>query len=143
MEPTLPSATMSVAAPMSFTGSLHRLRAALWSRRTTTFRRFVGWWALPVAVIAVWTLVAMWYLLWGFWLVPYRLLRRSQRTRKLHEQRHREVLAAIQQHAPGPAAAPPGRDGPAWSEPAGTLELPPLRGELPAPRLGPADGPRR
>jgi hypothetical protein len=50
-------------------------------------------------------LVTVWYLVWGFWLVPYRLLRRGARKRKAEMMRHRELLGAIQGSSAASAAA--------------------------------------
>ena len=35
-----------------------------------------------VLILMVWVLVTAWYLIWGLWLVPYRVLRRGARKRK-------------------------------------------------------------
>lgn len=91
-------------APMSFIGASRRI-----------WRVFPeGWyWAFPaVLVIALALLfVACWYLLWGLWLVPYRLIRRGHRRRKLDEMRHRETLAMMAgtrlQPPPPAMSAPP------------------------------------
>ena len=51
---------------------------------------------LAVMLVAVaWCLVAVWYVVFSLLLVPYRLVRRGSRKRKLEEMRHREQLAAI------------------------------------------------
>ena len=54
---------------------------------------------LPAAMILIasaWCFVTAWYLIWGLWLVPYRLIRRGSRKRKREALQHREMIAAIQ-----------------------------------------------
>jgi len=83
------SSRIVVSAPMSFHGSLGRLRN--W---------FSGWmfWAFGVPLLVVWwVLIVAWYVVFGLLMVPYRLVRRGSRKRKLADARHREMLAAIQQ----------------------------------------------
>jgi hypothetical protein len=58
-----------------------------------------------VLVVSVWVLVTAWYLLWGLALVPYRLLRRGARKRKVEMLRHRELLGTIQGSAAASSAA--------------------------------------
>lgn len=57
--------------------------------------------ALRVLVISVfllltWVFVTCWYAIFGLLLVPYRLIRRSDRQRKRDALQHREILAAAQ-----------------------------------------------
>lgn len=75
----LESEQIVVQSPMSYTGSYRRLT-----------RRWWGWLLLPV----VWTLVTAWYVLFGILVVPWRLLRRGARKRRLAEARHREMMEA-------------------------------------------------
>ena len=58
--------------------------------------------AAVVLVVAAWVLVTAWYLVWGIWLIPYRLLRRGARKRKVEAMRHRELMGTI--HRSGPTA---------------------------------------
>jgi fatty acid desaturase len=44
------------------------------------------------AILAAWVVVTVWYVLFSVLLVPYRLVRRGSRKRKLEELRHRELL---------------------------------------------------
>ena len=79
------------SAPMSFSGSLRRTR--LWLH---------GWvfWTLGLTMIAVWwTTILAWYLTFGVLLVPYRLIRRGARRRRLEDARHRELLAELSRQA--------------------------------------------
>ena len=89
--PGLASADVVIAAPASFTGSAQRI----W--RIT--RGHTGWPAAGfvtlavLAVVVAWALVACWYLIWGIWLIPYRLIRRGQRKQRLAQLRHQELLS--------------------------------------------------
>ena len=60
--------------------------------------------AVLLTVVA-WAFITAWYLVWGFLLVPYRLLRRGARKRKVEALRHRELLGTIQGAAAASAAA--------------------------------------
>jgi hypothetical protein len=90
----LQSEKVVVSAPLSYHGSAARI----WKITTTaTGGAQVGLIALAVVLIALaWTFVTGWYLIWGLWLVPYRLIRRGSRKRKLQALQHRETIAAIQ-----------------------------------------------
>lgn len=87
-----------VVAPLSFARSgariwkLVRLREETWARV-----------AIDVAAIMlVWTMVPGWCLLWGLWLVPYRVVRRGRRRRKREALQHRELVGSIQDRRPKP-----------------------------------------
>lgn len=56
-------------------------------------------------ILVAWVFVTCWYLIWGLWLVPYRLLRRGARKRKAEALRHRELMGTIQGSAAASAAA--------------------------------------
>ena len=100
----LASEDVIINAPMSYAGSAQRIMRL---RR----RAEVGWAIAAITVLAVllvlvaWALVTVWYLVWGFWLVPYRLLRRGSRKRKAEAMRHRELMGTIQGSAAASAAA--------------------------------------
>lgn len=89
----LESEKVVVAAPLSFSGSAARI----W-RLTPNAN---PWWhstliALAVVLIAVaWVVVLAWYVLFGLFLLPYRIVRRGQRKQKRDELRHRELLASL------------------------------------------------
>jgi DUF1707 SHOCT-like domain len=100
----LPSEDVIISAPMSYVGSAQRIMRVR--------RRAQG--AGPLAAITVlaillvvlaWTLVTAWYLTWGLLLVPYRLLRRGARKRKVEAMRHRELMGTIQGSAAASAEA--------------------------------------
>lgn len=97
-EHTMKSEDVVVQAPMSFTGS----RARIWKMVRRTGNPVVRWTlAIPTALLAVaaaWCAVAGWYLLFGLFLGPYRLVRRGSRKRKREALRHREMLDAVERH---------------------------------------------
>ena len=53
------------------------------------------WVFLNSILLVWWTLIVGWYLVFGIFLIPYRLLRRGARKRKAEALRHREMLGAI------------------------------------------------
>jgi hypothetical protein len=99
----LTSEDVIINAPLSYAGSAQRIMRL--RRRAPD-----GWQLVAITLLAIvlivlaWTFVTTWYLLWGFWLVPYRILRRGARKRKAEALRHRELLGTIQGSAAGSAA---------------------------------------
>jgi hypothetical protein len=91
----LASEQVIVEAPFSFTGSYRRIRA-LGERhpQATTGRQAALAVGLVSLLVLAWMGVALWYCSFGLLLVPYRLVRRSQRERVRAELRHREQLEA-------------------------------------------------
>lgn len=85
----LASEQIVVSAPMSFTGSLKRTR--------NWFNGWVFWVAGLPLLLLWWVAILCWYLVFGLFLVPFRLIRRGSRKRKLADARHREMMAAVQQ----------------------------------------------
>lgn len=79
---------MVVEAPMSFTGSAKRI----WRKSESSLIRLLF---LAPTIGVVWLLVAVWYLFFGLWLVPWRLIRRGSRRRKIEEARHAEMIEAL------------------------------------------------
>jgi hypothetical protein len=99
----LASEDVIISAPMSYTGSAQRIIRI--RRRADSDRMLVALTVLAVVLIAfVWVLVTVWYLTWGLLLVPYRLLRRGARKRKVEALRHRELMGTIQGSAAASAA---------------------------------------
>jgi Domain of unknown function (DUF1707) len=100
----LASEDVIINAPMSYAGSAQRIMR---------LRRLAegGGALVAVTVVAIvlvlisWVIVTSWYLLWGIWLVPYRLLRRGARKRKAEALRHRELMGTIEGSAAASAAA--------------------------------------
>lgn len=83
---------------MSFSGSALRI----WRLSELSESPWLRWGLLvPAAVLAIlcaWVVVAVWYVVWivafGLLFVPFRLLTRSRRKRKIEAARHRELLAS-------------------------------------------------
>ncbi len=117
-QPQVPSRLASedviINAPMSYAGSAQRIMRL---RRRAQGRggSLAAITTAAVLLVAVaWVLVTAWYLVWGIWLVPYRLLRRGARKRRMEALRHRELMGTIQGSAAGivGAIAPPPRRPP-------------------------------
>ena len=85
----LDSEKIAVSAPMSFSGSAKRIL-------NVSDNIFIRLFLLYPAILVAWCFVACWYILFGLLLVPYRLVRRGSRKRKLADARHQETLQAIQ-----------------------------------------------
>jgi hypothetical protein len=89
----LPSERVVLAAPLSFQGSLARL----WPAMTGHYHGWAeaGMVSLAVlSVILVWSFIVCWYVTFGLLLVPFRMVRRTQRTGKRNQLRHQEIIAA-------------------------------------------------
>jgi hypothetical protein len=110
--PKLASESVVIAAPMSFAGITARIRNAV-ERVSPSPVKF--WVVVPAAVLFVllaWLVILCWYLIFGLWLVPYRLFRRGQRKRDVAMLRHREFMTAVHSQQlpyppPPPAPGPP------------------------------------
>jgi hypothetical protein len=88
----LASERVVVSAPMSFHGSAARI----W--KLTDRDGVIKWVIIPIALILIltaWCTVLVWYVFFGILLVPYRLIRRGSRKRKMESLRHRELLEAV------------------------------------------------
>jgi hypothetical protein len=91
----LESEKVVVAAPMSFAGSAARIWKLTGVHEHPGARVALG--ALAISLICcAWMVVLSWYVTFGLLLVPYRLVRRGQRTHKRQALMHREQLAAMQ-----------------------------------------------
>ncbi|MGI8452137.1 MAG: hypothetical protein ACR2MP_34120 [Streptosporangiaceae bacterium] len=84
-----------VSAPMSFAGSAGRLANIAQGVRDPWLRRLLAWPTVVTVLAFAWTFILMWYLMFGLLLVPYRLIRRGSRRRKIEERRHAELLNAL------------------------------------------------
>ncbi|MGH2914442.1 MAG: DUF1707 SHOCT-like domain-containing protein [Solirubrobacteraceae bacterium] len=99
----LASEDVIISAPMSYSGSAQRIIRL--RRHADGGRKLVAITVLAILLIVViWALVTVWYLTWGLLLIPYRVLRRSARKRKLEALRHRELMGTIQGSAAASAA---------------------------------------
>lgn len=105
----LQSERVIVQAPLSLTGSTKRILRLTEPERAFALRSVSGPWRKNVRVtildglivltiglfmIAAWAFDLLWYMLFGILLVPYRLIRRSDRNRKRDALQHREMLDA-------------------------------------------------
>jgi len=100
----LASEDVIINAPMSYVGSAQRIMRI--RRRAEGGGKLVAITVLAILLIVLaWVFVTAWYLIWGLWLVPYRLLRRGARKRKAEALRHRELMGTIQGSAAASAAA--------------------------------------
>lgn len=91
----LASEKVVVAAPLSFAGSAARIWKLTGITSQAPARVGLGVLAILLILVA-WVIVLAWYLVWGIFLVPYRLIRRGSRKRKREALQHREQLAAIE-----------------------------------------------
>jgi hypothetical protein len=91
----LPSSRVVISAPMSFSGSYARTMNWFWRGRPVWLRATVSWWAIPIIVLMWWGLIAGWYLLFGLFLVPWRLIRRGARKRRKRDLQHQELVDAV------------------------------------------------
>lgn len=96
----LASEQVVVSAPMSFQGSAKR--AWKLTRLGPPAAKFA---TVPLAILLIsvwWVVICAWYAVFSVLLVPYRLIRRGSRKRKVEELRHRERLAAGRPLPPPP-----------------------------------------
>jgi hypothetical protein len=91
----LASEEVIISAPLSYAGSAQRI-ARLRRRVDAGWELTAITTLVVVLIVMVWTFVTVWYLTWGLLLVPYRLIRRGQRKRKVEALRHRELMGALQ-----------------------------------------------
>jgi hypothetical protein len=86
------SDSIVIAAPLSFVGSAQRI----W--RLTDRRRPLVKAAMTVAslilIVVAWAVVLGWYLIVGFLVIPYRMVRREERRRQRDEMRLLELRRA-------------------------------------------------
>lgn len=82
------SSDIVIEAPFSFTGSAKRI----WRLSNNVILRILL--LIPLTGL-VWGFVLLWYCTFGLLLVPYRLIRKSQRKQKVDRLRHEELLKAV------------------------------------------------
>jgi hypothetical protein len=95
----LASEKVVIAAPMSLAGSAARIWKLTGLTDQPVGRIALGLGAVLLIALA-WTVVLAWYLCWGVFLIPYRMIRRGSRKRKREALQHREQLAAIESLRP-------------------------------------------
>jgi len=86
-----------VSAPMSFNGSYLRTANALWHGQPSWFQLAFGWWMILLVLSFWWTAIVTWYVVFGILLIPYRLIRRGGRKRRIEQKRHEELLEALRE----------------------------------------------
>ena len=95
----LRSEDVIINAPMSFAGAFQRTmrlrRIGGLNERRWYVQVLWHWLILNGVLVLWWAAVVCWYLIFGVFLIPYRLLRRGARKRKAEAFRHREMLDAI------------------------------------------------
>ena len=91
----LHSEEVVVQAPMSFTGSGKRIWKLTRRLPDAGWKRVLGVTGVVLLIALVWTLVLSWYVLWGIFVIPYRLMRRHQRNSHRQALQHRETLALL------------------------------------------------
>ena len=104
---TLKSEKIVVQSPMSFVGSAARAwkiaRAGNPYPETGSFVNKLLWVLLKIllvsmALIAItvwWAAIVCWYIIFGILVIPWRLIRRGQRKRKMEALRHQEMLDVL------------------------------------------------
>ena len=90
---SLASDRVVLESPTSYAGSAKRIWK-LAKYKTGGAKVALGL-VCAVLILFAWTFVTAWYLTSGPWVVPYRLIRRSGRKRKMESLRHRELMEAV------------------------------------------------
>ena len=65
----------------------HIAAAMPWRSDNTRSSDSIGQTFTIVLIVTVWMFVLVWYMTWGLWLVPYRIIRRGQRKQKVDQLR--------------------------------------------------------
>jgi hypothetical protein len=91
----LQSEKVVIAAPLSYAGSAARIWKLTGMGEAAPARIGLALIAM-ILILGAWAFVTAWYIVWGIWLIPYRLIRRGSRKRKREALQHREMMAAIQ-----------------------------------------------
>lgn len=106
----LKSEKVVIESPMSFAGSAKRSWKLTYLADSTTtpssvwekiFRMMIKVFLALLALIVMifwWFLIVCWYLIFGILVIPYRLLRRSQRRDKKSKLQHREMMEQIKKN---------------------------------------------
>ena len=83
-----------ISAPLSFAGSAQRIWK-LTDQESDAVKYLMMALAVCVLIPTAWMVVASWYMIFGIFLVPYRILRRGNRKDKVQALRHREQLEQL------------------------------------------------
>lgn len=95
MNSKLPSEKVVISSPLSFSGSAARIWKITEVKNALLKYLLLVPIALALMVVA-WLFVIGWYMLFGIFLIPYRLFRRGQRKEKRDRIRHREILQNLE-----------------------------------------------
>jgi hypothetical protein len=90
----LASEKVVIAAPLSLAGSAARIWKLVGLSAHPAARVALALAALSLIAFA-WVFVLAWYVVFGVFLIPYRVLRRGQRKRKREALQHRELISAV------------------------------------------------
>ena len=105
MDTQLASERVIINAPMSFVGAAQRSKRL--AGRLIFDPRWLGltvaWTAVLALLLLWWAAILVWYVVFGLFLLPYRLLRRGARKRRKLALQHRELLSAIERKSDGMA----------------------------------------
>ena len=82
---------------MSFAGAWGRTLNAFWHDRDSDYKRLAGWLLVFLVLTLWWSAIVAWYLIFGIFLIPYRMIRRGSRKRKVQNRQHGELLEALRQ----------------------------------------------
>ena len=93
---SLGSEAVILEAPFSYVGSTKRtLRWFKYHQAKATWLLMLEYIGLVLWLLVAWAFVTAWYLVFGLWLVPYRLIRRSARKNEKQSRQHAELLAQL------------------------------------------------
>jgi hypothetical protein len=95
----LASEDVIINAPLSYAGSLQRISRGrrLVAQQHAAIRILFDLLVIVPCVLFAWAFTTCWYLFFGLWIVPYRLLRRGSRKRKKEAFQHQEMMKAVNQ----------------------------------------------
>lgn len=91
----LESETIIVEAPFSFTGATKRIWRVVEKTEDPKVRAFVVAPLVVIVLMFVYAGILSWYAMFGLLLLPFRLIRRSQRNKKLQKAQHKEMLEVM------------------------------------------------
>lgn len=91
----LQSENVIIESPMSYTGVTKRL----WPLTGRSNNKYVKWFVLVPCVLVLlyfaYSIITLWYVVFGILLIPFRMSRRRRIKRQVEDARHREMLDAI------------------------------------------------
>lgn len=91
----LESEDIVIESPMSFTGATKRIWRVMEFKGNVWVKWLVIFPAVVLTLYFVYSFIFVWYLVFGLFLVPFRLLRRSSRKKQVTAAQHRELMTAL------------------------------------------------